>query len=279
MLGLVKKHIVEQLKVKTPLVSVLLFVVVAALSRHTSANSDTIRVVANHLPPYMTISNDPAQSRYSGFEYELTMLLEKETGYKFEFVECTWSGCIDALKKGHVDLVHSMLYSDLRDQFVSFLKPAYLQGEYATLFYQRFNDPRVIASFEDMVKQEMVIGYLGSTVYFPELEQTDDLIKVDVKNIEIGVKLLANGRIDALAGFEELLYDLEERVPKLLKVLKHGEYQPKAMMESQSAFSRNSPRFHLRATLEQALQKLEQDGSYEALRAKWIKAIEVPGQN
>lgn len=235
--------------------------------------AETLRVTANHLPPYMAISNDPNEPRYSGFEYDLTQLVANKIGMEFQMIECAWQGCMDALEKGHIDLVHALLYTDIRNQFVDYLEPPYLRGEYATVFYQRFDDERVIQNFEDMVKHEMVVGYLGSTVYFPKFENTDALIKVDVKTIDIGLKLLASKRIDTLAGFEELLNEIEENHPNWLKILKHGTYHPSATMQSYSAISRKSPRYHLKEKLEKALHELTESGEVQRLKEKWIKKI------
>jgi polar amino acid transport system substrate-binding protein len=240
---------------------------------HPLSDAETLRVTANHLPPYMNISNDPDKPRYSGFEYDLTMLLADKLGVDVYFVECTWQGCIDALKKGHIDIVHALLYTNVRDKFVDYIEPAYIHGEYTTVFYQRFDDPRVIDNFNDMVEQEMVVGYLGSTVYFPELEKTDKLIKVDVKSIDIGLKLLASKRIDTLAGFEELLNEIQESRPNWFRILKHGSYHPTATMQSYTALSRNSARYHLKEPLQKALKSLTDEGEIKRLKQKWIKTI------
>ncbi|XOV77396.1 MAG: substrate-binding periplasmic protein [Aestuariibacter sp.] len=235
--------------------------------------ADTLRVTANHLPPYMIISNDPEKPRYSGFEYDLTHLLADKLGLDVYFVECGWAGCVDALEKGHIDIVHSLLYTEVRNRYLEYLQPAYIRGEYTTVFYQRFDDPRVIESFNDMVEQEMVVGYLGSTVYFPQFENTEKLIKVDVKNIDIGLKLLASNRIDTLAGFEELLNEIEENHPNWLRILKHGTYHPTATMQSYTAISRKSPRYHLKTPMQNALKALTDNGEIQRLKHKWIKTI------
>ncbi|MBE1301469.1 MAG: transporter substrate-binding domain-containing protein [Alteromonadaceae bacterium] len=244
----------------------ILGVMLAASSHAVAKNA--LRITANHLPPYMIISEDPEHERYSGFEFDLTMAIAKELGTDVEFVECTWKGCIDSLKKGQIDLVHALLRSPEREAFVDFLEPPYLRGNFSTVFYQRFDDDREINEFEDMVQQEMVVGYLGSTVYFPEFANTEDLIKVDVKNIEIGLKLLTSRRIDALAGFNELFVDFDK--PQWIKAIKQSNYQPSTQMQSYSAISKKSEYIQSKAALEKALQSLQNQGKIEALRRRWI---------
>ncbi len=235
--------------------------------------SDRLRVVANHLPPYMIISNDPEQPRYRGFESDLSQLLADELGLQVEFVECSWEACLTSLQKGHIDLVHALLRTPKREEFVEFLQPSYLKGRYATRFYQRFDDPRDITNFSDMVEQEMVVGYLGSTVYFPEFNDAEQLIKVDVKTIEIGMRLLTSKRIDALAGFDELFADFEQSKPNMLKAIRHGTYHPETILSSYTALSKSSPKYFLKSDLENALTKLTASGKLAAIKQKWIKTI------
>ena len=110
-------------------------------------------------------------------------------------------------------------------------------------------------------------------INFPEFENTQKLIKVDVKSIDIGLKLLASKRIDTLAGFEELLNEIAESHPNWLRILKYGAYHPSATMQSYTAFSRESPRYHLKAPMEKALQALTDAGEIKRLKQKWIKTI------
>lgn len=233
----------------------------------------TMRVLANHLPPYMFINHDSNDKIYSGFEHDLATSLANELGFSLQYVECPWQECLRLLKTGQIDIAHNLLRSGSRETFLEFVFPSYLKGVYTTVFYQRFNDSRIIDDFEDLLADGFVVGYVGSTVYFPELENTERLLKMDVKNRETGLRLLASGKIDVLAGFDELFDGIELKKPNIKKVMKKTQFRADAELESFSAISRASDLFDEREKISAALQRLKESGEMEQWKNKWLKNL------
>lgn len=232
-----------------------------------------MRVLANHLPPYMFINHDSNDKIYSGFEHDLATSLANELGFSLQYVECPWQECLRLLKTGQIDIAHNLLRSGSRETFLEFVFPSYLKGVYTTVFYQRFNDSRIIDDFEDLLADGFVVGYVGSTVYFPELENTERLLKMDVKNRETGLRLLASGKIDVLAGFDELFDGIELKKPNIKKVMKKTQFRADAELESFSAISRASDLFDEREKISAALQRLKESGEMEQWKNKWLKNL------
>ena len=232
-----------------------------------------IRLIANHLPPYMIVNRTETGISYDGFEHELTQQLAITLGVRFSYYPCNWSECMQALMNGDVDMAHSLLRSATRETFLEFLEPAYLQGTHVTVFYQRYDDKRVIDEFADLQQDNFVIGYVGSTVYFEEFEKARHLLKMDVKTSETGVALLAAGKIDVLAGFDELFFDLEKTNPNIKKVMKKSDYQTSAVLQSHSAISKSSPLVLHKEEISKAMQQLQSSGVIENLSKKWVSSI------
>lgn len=232
--------------------------------------ASSLRVLANHLPPYMYIENGPDGKIYKGFEHELATSLARELGLTLEYVECHWQECLHQLKTGEIDIVHNLVRSKTRETFLEFISPSYLKDVYTTVFYKRFNDVRVIDEFEDLLAEEFVIGYVGSTVYFPEFDSTDQLLKMDVKNRETGLRLLAAGKIDILAGFDELFDGMELENPNIKKVMKKTQYTVKAELESFTAISRMSPLLADSDKISAALRVLKSSGDIQKWKATWM---------
>ena len=241
------------------------------LNLSTQVPEKTMRVLANHLPPYMFINRDTRGKVYDGFEHDLATSLARELGFNLQYIECDWQECLRQLKTGEIDLAHNLLRSKARESFLEFIHPTYLKGLYTTVFYQRFNDSRVIDDFDDLITDGFVVGYLGSTVYFPKFENTERLLKMDVKNRETGLRLLASGKIDVLAGFDELFDGIELESPNIKKVMKKSRFKADAELESYSAISKASPLFKERKTIATALKKLKDSGDLQKWKLKWFK--------
>lgn len=233
----------------------------------------TLRLTANHLPPYLNINNEPDKIRYSGFEVDLSTEISARTNLQFEYVECIWHGCMEALKEGKIDIVHSVVLTEERLEFMEFLSPNYLEQEYATLFYQSIFDDRIVSSLEDMVQQKLIVGYLGSTFYFPEFDNSNALLKVEVSNLDVGIKQLLSGRIDLLAGYNELFLGLDKAELAALRDLKAIAYRPIVKQPSYTAMSRKSDKLHVKPELQEALQSIIADGTMSRLKNKWIVSL------
>lgn len=243
-------------------------------NRSDDDNQNEMRVLANHLPPYMIIDQDTNDKVYAGFEHELASALTNELGMTLNYIECNWQECVRLLKTGEIDVAHNLLRSKARESFLEFIYPTYLEGTYSTVFFQRFNDNRVIDEFDDLLMEGFVVGYVGSTVYFPQFENTDKLLKMDVKNRETGLRLLASGKIDVLAGFDELFEGMEMENPNIKKVMKKSNFTAEAILYSYSVISKNSPLFSEKEKIEMALKKLADNGKLELWKSKWLKNLQ-----
>lgn len=253
---------------------VLSFVVQGKEKLMPANEQPVIRLIANHLPPYMIITKTEQGSKYAGFEHDLTQILSKTLGFTYAYYECDWPACMRALQNGNVDMAHTLLHSTARESFLEFVPPPYLKDTHSTVFYQRFDDKRIIDEFEDLQQDNFVIGYVGSTVYFEQFEQADNLLKMDVKSREIGIELLVAGRIDVLAGFDKLFDGVEFKSPHLKRILKKSVYQPSVELESFSVISKASPLFSYRVEISDALRELIKNGELKKLRKKWVSKPE-----
>lgn len=267
-----------------PLIKIIIVVILSIFTCQVFAETPStrpddniqieMRVLANHLPPYMIINRDINGSVYDGFEHDLASALASELDMTLKYIECEWQECQRLLKIGEIDVAHNLLRSKARESFLEFIYPTYLEGTYSTVFFQRFNDVRIIDEFSDLLSDGFVVGYIGSTVYFPQLENTEKLLKMDVKNRETGLRLLASGKIDVLAGFDELFEGLELENPNIKKVMKKSNFQAEAILNSRSAVSKLSPLFSRKDDIAMALKRLSDQGKLELWKSKWLKNLQ-----
>ena len=226
--------------------------------------------MANHLPPYMIISETEGQSHYRGFDFELAELIADKLKIDTEYVDCEWQDCMRMLKNGDMDMANSILHAPSRVQFLDYLTPSYLGNDYQTVFFQRFDDTKQINSMDDLYQKDMVVGYVGVFVYFPEFDNDHKMLKMDVKDRHTGLRLLASGKIDVLAGYSQLFDAMKFDNPNIGKLIKTAPYQPGTEMVSYTAVSKNSDNYHLKSSISKALIQLSQQGTLKQLQEKWF---------
>ena len=74
----------------------------------------TVRV-GFHEPPYFTKDNNGSRSGYS---YEYQRKVAAYTGWKYEYVEGSWSELLQKLKDGEIDLMSNVSYSEERAEYM-----------------------------------------------------------------------------------------------------------------------------------------------------------------
>lgn len=132
-----------------------------------------------------------------GFEIELFEYIGELKGFKIEFVDIPWSTIISALSKGKIDmLVGGLSFSCKRAQIIDF-----------TLPYRKTVYPPVVRSDSDLnIVTALSMGHTlgaqaGSNQYrWCKEELVDkgvDVKLVGYETVELGIKEIESGRIDA----------------------------------------------------------------------------------
>lgn len=133
-----------------------------------------------------------------GFDWELFQYIGEVEGFKVEAADIPWSAIIAALSKGKIDLLAGGLsYTCKRDEVIDYALPHW-KTDYWTLVKTNSDLNCVTA----MSKGANVGAQAGTTGYrWLKEELKDNGVDINVKgyeSVELGIKELENGRLDAL---------------------------------------------------------------------------------
>ena len=184
-----------------------------------------------------------------GYGYELMQALAGYTGWKFEYVKCDWSNCLDKLENGEIDIMGGISYTDERAQKMLFSDEAMGEEKYI-LYADLSNIDNGTSDFKFMDGKR--IGVLIGTE--PEIMLTEWENKNGIQTEHVNVynnddveKKLANHEIDAFVSLEESIWS-EQGISSVTTIGKSGIY-----------FAINKERSDIKTELDYAMCQLDQD--------------------
>ena len=187
-----------------------------------------------------------------GYGYELLQALAGYTGWEFEYVKCDWSNCFDKLENGEIDVMGDISYTDERAQRMLFSDEAMGEEKYI-LYADLSNMDTGTSDFKFMDGKR--IGVLMDTepeIMLTEWENKNGIHTehVNVNNNDDVEKKLANHEIDAFVSLEESTWS-EQGISSVTTIGKSGIY-----------FAINKERSDIKAELDWAMRKLDQDSPF-----------------
>ena len=187
-----------------------------------------------------------------GYGYELMQALAGYTGWKFEYVKCDWSNCLDKLEKGEIDIMGGISYTDERAQKMLFSDEAMGEEKYI-LYADLSNIDNGTSDFKFMDGKR--IGVLIGTE--PEIMLTEWENKNGIQTEHVNVynnddveKKLANHEIDAFVSLEESVWS-EQGIASVTTIGKSGMY-----------FAINKERSDIKTELDYAMHQMDQDSPF-----------------
>ena len=187
-----------------------------------------------------------------GYGYELLQALAGYTGWEFEYVKCDWSNCFDKLENGEIDVMGDISYTDERAQRMFFSDEA--MGEEKYILYADLSNMDIGTSDFKFMDGKRV-GVLMDTepeIMLTEWENKNGIHTehVNVNNNDDVEKKLANHEIDAFVSLEESTWS-EQGISSVTTIGKSGIY-----------FAINKERSDIKAELDWAMRKLDQDSPF-----------------
>ena len=141
----------------------------------------------------------------SGYGYEYLQKIAGYTGWKYEYVDCTWENCFDKLKNDEMDIIEGISYTEERAENMLF--SSIPMGDERYCVYVKPDNTDIsssdIASFNGK-KIGVLMDYLPEMV-LNEWEKKYDLHTqhVNVSNNEDALQKIANGEIDGFVSLED----------------------------------------------------------------------------
>ena len=145
----------------------------------------------------------------SGYGYEYLQKIAGYTGWKYEYVDCTWENCFDKLKNNELDMIEGISYTEERAETMLF--SAIPMGDERYYVYVKPDHTDIsssdAASFNGK-RIGVLMGYLSEMV-LNEWEKKYDLHTqhVNVSNNEDALKKIADGETDAFVSLEDSRLD------------------------------------------------------------------------
>jgi len=200
---------------------------------------------------------------YMGFDVDMVTALSKKMGVEFQIVPTAWDGIIPALVSERYDIIMSaMTITEERKEQISFTDP-YIEANIAIT--SPVDAP--VESAEALAGK--VVGVqVDTTGQFAveEVEGVKEIKKYDT--ILSAFQDLEAGRIEAVVNDAPVNAYIIRDKPKFANT---GEI----VTNDVYGFGVKQQNSELREALNQALQEIKQDGTYEKIFAKWYGAEEA----
>ncbi len=218
--------------------------------------SDTLVVGTNaEFPPFTTIEN----GKIVGFDIDVATEVSSRLGKKITFKDMPFEALIPDVVFGHVDFVAAgMSYTEERAKRVLFTKP-YLAG-----------DPFVIVTAEEPSSALSLEDLVGKTVAVNE-GFTADILLSSKPGIDL-VRLPATA--DAFMALKSkrvfAFVTAKSTYDTFLKMQPNPFYSSPIENTSETcvlAVPKSKPELHV--AIQNALDAMQQDGTLDALKAKW----------
>lgn len=203
----------------------------------------------------------------SGYGYEYLQKIAGYTGWKYEYVDCTWENCFDKLKNDEMDIIEGISYTEERAENMLFSGIPMGDERYCVYAKPGNTDSPSsgIASFNGKK-----IGVLMD--YLPEMVLTEwetkydlDTQHVNISNNEDALKKIADGEIDGFVSLEDS---------------RLGEYGMAALTNIGSSkiyFAIGQSHSDLKTELDNAMRRITDDDPYYAdeLHKQFLSADSV----
>ena len=187
-----------------------------------------------------------------GYGYELLETLSGYTGWRFEYVTCTWSDCFEKLKNGEIDIMGDISYTEERTREMLFSdEPMGLEKYY---LYADLSRADISASNFKTLNGKKIGVLMGTEpeAMLTEWEEKYGLKTehVNVSNNEDVKQKLANHEIDCFVSLEESFW-AELGISTITRVGESGIY-----------YAINKDRPDLKEELDSAMRALEDDAPF-----------------
>ncbi|CUU91137.1 basic amino acid ABC transporter substrate-binding protein [Campylobacter hyointestinalis] len=233
------------------------FIVAACVAASFSHAADVLRVGTNAAyPPFEFIDE---QNKIAGFDMDLIDALSKKVGFEYKIVNMSFDGLIPALKAGKIDAVAAaMSATPDRIKAVSFTKPYYTTEN---LFIKQ-------AKNGDLTSKQNLEGKKIAV----QLGTVQEIAARSIKGVKVmanedifaAIMALKNGKVDAVLVDSSIGYGYLNKNKDLAEFLK----EPDGSEGFSIAFDKNK-HTDLIAKINQAVEELKNDGTYDKLLEKY----------
>ncbi len=219
-----------------------------------SAKVYKVGTAANY-PPFEFIKD----TKIAGFDIDMMRAISQKIGVEFEFMNMAFDGLIPALKGGKIDIIASaMSATDARRKSVDFSNSYYFTEN---LFLKKKAD-EAIKSKADLKGKK--IGVQLGTVQEMAAKKIEGVTVVPAEEMVSAILYLKSGKVDAVLTDSSIGYGYLKKNEDLKDFLS----EPDGSEGFSLAFDKGK-HSELIKKINQALQDMKKDGSYDKLLKKY----------
>jgi len=221
-----------------------------------SVKAETLRIVAEHWPPYV---DESAPQQGLAIDLITTALVRAQYDYKIDYEP--WPRALEGGKIGVYDLIANIWYSDERARDLDYSDP-YLINDMRLI--KRKDSPIKFKTLADL--SGLVVGVVKDYAYPKEFAAAQNFAKVSNSELLPAIGELAQGQYDLVVG------DLNAINYVLLKFLpiesEHLEILPQSVGFSKlyvAVSKANHKHAEIIKAFNEALRSMQQDGTYQTI--------------
>jgi len=225
-----------------------LFILFTTISIQLSAQPTTPKSLIFAVQPH-----DALKIKNEEHNNNIVIKLAKKLNANIEIYECPWVRCVKAIESGDADLIDDLFFSNDRAQYTYFLKPSFETQSSGYRFYADNSKTKVIEKWSDL--KGLRIGFLRGYKHFPKFDDSTELNKVDIIDLDVAIKLILKNRLDVFISppsFDERSFekiDIQNKVTR----------QPYSHIEPTPLFiglSKKSPWIAYKEVIEKSLVEI-----------------------
>ncbi len=219
-------------------------------------------------PGYMPFEMTNKKGEIIGFDVDMAKRMAKAMGVELELVSTAWDGIIPALITNKFDVIMSgMTLTQERNMKISFASPYIVIGQ--SILIDKKLSGKVKSYKELNDKKYKVASKLGTTGEQAVKRMIPNATYISFETEQEGVMDLLNGKVDAFVydlPFNAIAY--AQKGQGKVELLDHPfTYEPLAM-----AVNKGNPDFL--NWLNNFMNQIRNDGTYDKIYAKWFKSDE-----
>ncbi len=233
-----------------------LSLLLALLLPAAGLQAETLRIVAEHWPPYV---DESAPQQGLAIDLITTALVRAQYDYKIDYQP--WPRALEGGKIGVYDMVANIWYSDERARDLDYSQP-YLINDIR--FIKRKSSPVKFNKLKDL--DHLLVGTVKDYTYPKEFTAANNFAKIGNPELLPALGGLLKGEYDLVIGdLNAINYVLLNFLPnesKDLEILP----KPVGMSKLYVAASKANPRHaKIIKDFNQALRSMQQDGTYQSI--------------
>ncbi|MDP4529348.1 transporter substrate-binding domain-containing protein [Alkalimonas delamerensis] len=239
------------------------------------AYSCTLRMGADsYFPPHL----NPGEQGWQGLSIDLARSLATEVGCELTILQSPWRRSLQLLAQGQLDILSHLSFSEARHADFRFIGPHHI--ETVILIGDAAKLPK-LESLTELAEwpKERIIAILNGAYYgeaFQQLIEQDGFgpTLVEIRSHEDKLALLESGRVDAVLEDQTTLYHWQQSGQ-----VQHNQYQQLLVVYQNPVYfgiSRQSIAEAQAIQLDEAWQRLYQQGRLQQIRARYLPTLPLP---